>query len=376
MTVEVSPVRSRRDREAFISLPFRLYGNDPNWVPPLRQDIAKLIAPARHPFHGHASVELFLARREGRATGRIAAIENRAHNDFHGERIGFFGLFETERDQETAGALLDAASAWLGARGLVALRGPASFSTNEECALLVEGFESPPCIMMTYNPPFYMDLLEAAGFSKAKDLLAYYLAEGRVPEILIARARQVAARTGVTVRPMNMKRYRAEVELVKAIYNKAWERNWGFVPMTDEEMDHMAKELKPVVDPNLVLFLETPSGPAGFTLALPDANAALIHVRDGRLWPFGIIKLLWHIRRVHRLRVLTLGLLPEFRRQGLDNLLYLELYQRGTGRGYTSGEFSWILEDNGAMNRALEKIGARVYKRYRFYERPIPAASH
>jgi len=375
MTLEVAPVRGRRDRDAFIALPFSLYRNDKNWVPPLRRDVAVLIDPARHPFHRHGEVQLFLARRDGRVAGRIAAIENRAHSEFHGERIGFFGLFETERDPGTAQALLGAAAQWAAARGLTALRGPVSLSTNEECALLVEGFDRPPCIMMPYNPPYYADLLESAGFAKAKDLLAYYVERTDVPQALLERARRVSEREGVTVRPIDMKRFRSEVELFKVLYNKAWERNWGFVPMTDEEIDHMAKELKPVVNPNLVLFAETPTGTAGFTLTLPDANAALIHVRDGRLFPTGLLKLLWHIRRVHRVRVLALGLLPEYRGRGIDNLLYLELFHRGQARGFTSGEFSWVLEDNAPMNHAIEKMGAAVYKRYRFYEKPLAPAA-
>ena len=373
--VEIRPVTTRSERRRFIRVPWAIYpGRFPAWVPPLLMEERKRIDPRHNPFFGHGYVELFLAYRDGRPVGRIAAIENTLHNDFHQERIGFFGMFEAADDQEVADALLDRAAGWVRERGLSALRGPVNFSTNEECGLLVSNFEDPPCILMTYNPPYYQRLLEDWGLSKIKDLLAYELNQDHFELKRFDRLERLLRRSkrNLRVRSLRMDRFAEEVALIRELYNAAWERNWGFVPMTDAEVDHMAKQLKPIVDPELALIGEVDGEPVGFALSLPDVNQAIRHV-NGRLFPIGIFKLLWHLRRVRRLRVITLGIKAEHRRSGLDALFYLETFRRAIHRGIRMGESSWILEDNHLMRQANERTGFQVYKTYRLYEKPLSA---
>lgn len=359
----------RHDQRAlhrFVTFPWKVYAGDPHWVPPLIADEKKKLT--HHPFHEHATVECFLARRDGAIVGRIAAIENRLHNEVHGEQVGFFGFFEVLDDPEAGRALLAHAEAWGAARGLTQLRGPASFSSNEEWGLLVDGFDSPPVVMMTYNPRRYVALIEGAGFRKAKDLFAYYLDNPEPPERLVRAAEALARRKGITVRPIDLKHYDREVGRIREVYNRAWERNWGFVPMTEAEIAHLAKEMKPAIKPELVQIAERGQEPVGFTVALPDVNFALRHA-NGRLFPFGLLKVLWYVRKISMLRVPMLGLVPEYRGQGIDQLLYLRLFQGGRKLGIVRGELSWILEDNLAMRQALDKMGAHVYKTYRIYEK-------
>jgi GNAT superfamily N-acetyltransferase len=371
MSVHIELVASREKLDAFARLPSKIYRGDPNWVPPLLSDFKKLFDRRKHPFHQHSEVQPFLALSGREPVGRIAAIWNRNHQKFHEEPVGFFGFFEALNDLEVASALFDACEGWLKQRGLSAMRGPASFSSNEEWALLVDGFDGPPKVMMTYNPSYYVPLLEKCGFVKARDLVAYYLAATTPPERLVKGADLVARRNpDVTVRSLRMSRFPEELATIRELYNKAWEKNWGFVPMTEAEIDHMARELKPVIDPDLVMIMEKAGKPIGFSLTLPDAYQALKHA-NGRLFPLGLLKILWHSRRIHTVRVLTLGLLPEHRRSGLDALLYLRIFQVATRKGYRDGEFSWLLEDNVAMRRPLENMGARLYRTYRVYERPI-----
>jgi hypothetical protein len=368
--IEITPVKGEGDLHRFVMLPWKIYRGDPNWVPPLIGDTKNTLRPEKHPFFRHADVELFLARRRGEVVGRIAAIINHNHNSFAEEKTGFFGFFESIDDPAVAGALLEAAATYCADRGMDRVRGPANFSTNEECAMLIDGFDSPPCVMMPYNPRYYPTLLEGAGYEKVKDLVAFHLKTQTIPERLIRFGDEIARREGVTVRSMNMKHFNEDVDKVRLVYNKAWERNWGFVPMTDDEITHMAKSLKPVVDPDLILFMEKDGEPIGFTMALPDLNQAVRHA-NGRLFPFGLLKILYHARRIRKLRVLTLGILKEYRGKGLDILLYLQLFRNGFRKNYHEGEFSWILEDNTVMRRPMERIGATVYKTYRFYERAL-----
>jgi GNAT superfamily N-acetyltransferase len=370
MEVRVEPVRSARDRKAFVELPFKLYRDDPFWVPPLRRDIYELIDPATHPFHQHATVELFLAKKNGDVVGRIAAIDNYLHREAHGEKTGFFGLFETVRDPAVARALFDAAAAWLSRRKLETMRGPASFSLNEEAGLLVDGFDGPPVVMMTYNPEWYAGLVESYGFRKAMDLVAYFLPFSRPVERLARIGEKLKARYNVTLRSLDKKRFWQEVALVRKVYNEAWEKNWGHIPMTEAELDYMAKQLKPVVEPSLVVFAEVNGELAGFGLALPDFNVALKHM-NGSLFPLGWAKALWYSRRIRTTRVLTLGVLEKFRSKGVGELIQLELMINGEKLGITGGEFSWILEDNLLMRSAMEKMGATAYRTYRMYDVPI-----
>ncbi|MBX6365760.1 MAG: N-acetyltransferase [Gemmatimonadetes bacterium] len=369
----VRPVRGRRDLGRFMKLPWSIYRGDPNWVPPLLMDLRTALTPGKHPFHEHAEVEYFLAWRGGRPVGRIAATVNRQYIDFHGEKLGFFGFFESINDCGVAEALLGAAEAWLRARGMERVQGPMNFSTNEEfCSpgVLIDGFDTPPKVMMTHSPPYYAGLLEAAGYGRAKDLLAYYLDGPTPPERLVRGVERLQKSEGITIRSLDLSDFDAEVARIKEIYNSAWERNWGFVPMTDAEFDHMARALKPVVEPRLVLIAEVRGEPVGFAIGLPDFNQVLKRI-NGRLLPFGLIKLLWYRRKIDEARVITLGLKPGFRKMGIDAMLYLRLFQEGPKVGIPRAECSWILEDNWDMRRGLERMGARVYKTYRVYEREL-----
>jgi hypothetical protein len=368
LSVRIVRVDSQRERARFIDLPWRLYRGDPLWVPPLRRDVRLLFDAQRNPFFAHGAVQPFLAERGGRAVGRVAAIVNEAHNAFHGDRIGFFGCFECEDDPEAARALLDAGAAWVAERGRVGLRGPVSFSTNDECGTLVDGFDTPPMVLMPHNPAHHARLLEGAGFAKAKDLIAYRFRTTGLPERLVRAADALRARSRIAIRSLDLRRFDEEVARVREVYNDAWEKNWGFVPMTRAEMDHMAAQLRPVVDADLLLFAEDEGRPIAFALALPDLNQALRHA-NGRLFPFGALAIWWHARRIREVRVLTLGIRHGYRRFGVDSLLYIELFRAAAAKGYTGGECSWILEDNVAMRRPIERMGGVAYKTYRIYER-------
>jgi GNAT superfamily N-acetyltransferase len=333
----------------------------------------KVFDPQKNPFFEHGDIHPFIARRDDEVVGRVAAIRNRAHEEFHGEPVGFFGFFEAEDDPEVAGSLVEAAREHLRVGGLRAMRGPVSPSTNEECGLLVDGFDTPPMVLTPHNPPYYESLLTGAGLAKIKDLYAFvaHSRDGQVPERLRKGAALVRRRQpDVVVRPLNKRRFRDEVEIFRKVYNAAWQRNWGFVPMTDAEIDHMAEQLKPAVDPGLIRIAEVDGTPVGFALGLPDLNQALRHA-DGKLFPFGLLKILWYSRRIRRARIAVLGLVEGYRKTGIDVILYHDLFEYGLKRGYTTGEFSWILEDNISMIRPLELMGASVYKTYRLYETPV-----
>jgi hypothetical protein len=299
--------------------------------------------------------------------GRIAAIRNQRHIDFHREQVGFFGFFESERDPDLSAALFDAAASWLRAEKLTTMRGPASFSSNEEFGLLVEGFNSSPLVMMPYNPPWYAGLIEDYGFFKAKDLLAYVRTYTAPPERLVRAAEALRKRYDVSIRPMRKKQFWKEVEFVRDLYNSAWQRNWGFVPMTNDELMHMARQLRQVVDPDFVPFAYVGGELAGFSLTLPDVNSALIHMR-GRLTPWSIARGMWKSRGPGKVRVLTLGVFDRFRRCGVAELLYLYLMEVATRKKVTDSEFSWVLEDNHLMRAASEKMGAHAYKTYRVFD--------
>lgn len=340
-------------------------------------DVRTLLDREKNPFFEHAEAEYFLAEQSGRVVGRIAAISNRLHNEVHADRVGFFGFFESTQDQGVADALFAAAHAWLAARGLNVMRGPASFSTNDECGLLVRGYDTPPTLMMPHNPPYYERLLDGAGFTKAKDLLVYrggyesvYIP---VPARLARGTDLLRKRLGITIRPMNMQDFKAEVERIKVLYNRCWEKNWGFLPMTDREIDHLAEQFKPVAIADLVPFAERDGEPVGFGLCLPDLNAIFRRHRSGRLTPVLLADLLLSLKfkRLRRLRILLLGVVPEFRGKGVDAMLYHWIWTKAEKYGIRWGEAGWILEDNPAMNAGLEKMEFNVYKTYRLYDRPV-----
>ena len=376
-TVRVDPVSSSSDLKAFVDLPFRIYADDKDWAAPLKSDVRWMLDTDKNPFWKHAKRTLFLARRNGNVVGRIAAIVDEEHNRVHAEKIGFFGFFESEDDRDVASALFRAAEAWV--RGVLPdaslLRGPVNPSLNDECGALVPAESDPgvPFIMMTYNPAYYLDLFAAAGYAKVKDLVAILAPVDdrsferlkRVTDIVKKREKGRAV-----VRQIRMDRFDDDLAIVKDLYNRSWEKNWGFVPMTSDEIDAMAKKLKPILYPPWVLFVELDGKPVGFHLALPDYNLVLKEL-GGSLFPFGWLKFLLLKKKIDRVRTLALGILPEYRRRGFDALLYFEAVKEGVRLKYTAAEFSWLLEDNLDIQRPLEVFGGRIYRRYRIVEKRL-----
>jgi GNAT superfamily N-acetyltransferase len=372
--LEIIPADTGNALRAFINLPYRLYRDQPHFVPPLRRERRDLFDKAHHPFFRHAEGAFFLARRNGQPVGRIEAIVNHAHNQFHDDRVGFFGAFESENDRAVSDALLERAARWLGERRLQVIRGPVTHSTNEETGLLIEGFEEPPMVGMPYNPPYYAALLEAFGLTKAKDVYGWEVrAEQTIPEKIHRVADIVRKSTNVVVRRANFADYAGEIRRAMGVYNASWTRNWGFVPLTEAEFVHAADQLRPVLErfPEGVLLAEIAGRAVGFCLAVLDVNQALRRVPDGRLFPFGFWHLYRGLRRVDQIRVMALGILPEFRHRGIDAVIYLELLSHGQRLGYRRAEIGWTLEDNRAMNRAI-LMGGRHHKTYRLYEAPLP----
>jgi GNAT superfamily N-acetyltransferase len=371
VAVQVKPV-DKGELEAFIAFPYELHRKDPLWVAPLRMDIRTILSTRDNPFWEHATAQHFLARSGGKVVGRISAIENKLHNEVHHDKVGFFGFFESIDDAEVAAKLFDAAGAWLKGRGLDNMLGPASPSMNDEAGILIDGFETPPTVMMPHNPRYYPKLVEGAGLKKIKDLLVFQGEGDKSPERLARGVALLQKRYGITVRTMDMKNFAREVGIVKEIYNKAWEKNWAFVPMTEKEIDHLAKQFKPVVVPEMVCFAEHKGQTIGMAVALPDMNVALKKNPSGRLFP-GILKVLWtaKVTGISRARVLILGTIPEWRGKGVDAFMYKTIWENGNARGYFWCEGGWVLEDNAAMKNGLEGIGFSVYKTYRMYDRPL-----
>ena len=361
-------MQNKKALTEFVELPYRLYRDDPNWVPPLRIAVKELLDRGKHPFYRNAEAEYFVARRNGEVVGRVAAIIDRVHNRVHQEQAGFFGFFESVDDRAVAGALLGEARNWVSARGAAFIRGPVSPSTNYECGMLVEGFDMSPMVMMTYNPRYYPVLMDQLGLQKAKDLLAYLSNSHKIELERIEKVAQRVFKTkGVRVRPINMKDFDADVERVWDVYGKAWSRNWGFVPMSREEFNAMGKEMKQILKPDLVLIGEVGDRAVGFALALPDVNHAL-KPAGGSLFPTGLLKILYHQRLIKSVRVLALGVVDEYRTSGVAAAFYATLVRNARRLGYGDCEMSWILEDNVLMNRSLEVMGAKRYKTYRIYD--------
>ncbi len=374
ISIERIDPAQRRQLRAFIDFPHDLYASDPNYVPMLYMEQEALLNPKKSPFFQHSTAEYFLARQSGRIVGRVAAILNRNHIAFSGRKEGFFGFFDTVDDAQVAAALLQAAEQWLRQQGVQKIIGPANFSTNETCGLLMENFERPPMIMMPYNAPYYAGLIEQQGFVKHVDLLCYWLTPEVIPEAVIESAHRLEerlVRRGIVVRKIDMKRFEEELHNFLPVYNASWAENTGFVPMTEAEIRQIAKDLRPVIDPELVFFAEKDGQTIGVSITIPNINEVLIRLKRGRLFPFGIFQLLFGLRRVRTARVIALGTLKEYRRLGVDVCFYVRTVEAARRRGIIGGEASWILENNVMMNRAMEHIGARVYRRYRFYEKTL-----
>jgi hypothetical protein len=368
--------RGKKELGRFFDVAERLYRNDPNWVPPLRSDLAKVLTD-ENPFFRHAEMQLFIARRGARDVGRIAAILDRGHNAFHDEKTAFFGFFECENDPEVVGLLFDAAALWGRERKMSVLRGPVNPSLNDEAGLLVDGFASPPLFMMTYNPAYYPALLEGAGFRKAKDLLAYWFEVAPTP---LARFEKMSDRVrrkepDLIVRTISKRSLAADLPKIREVYNTAWEKNWGFVPMTDEEMDFMASRLKPLLDEDFAFLAECRREdgslePIAFMMSMPDYNRAIAAAK-GRLLPFGWLKFLLAQRKIQTLRVITLGIKRDWRMRGVNAIMFGAGLRAALKRRFTGVEVSWLLEDNELVIRSVKIWGGKLYKTYRIYDRPI-----
>jgi GNAT superfamily N-acetyltransferase len=370
LSTTVRLVWTRADLKRFIRYPFVRYHDDPHWVPPLLISERQKFNPKKNPFYEHARVDLFLAERDGEVVGRVAAIDDDNHNRTHGQDLIFFGFFEAY-DQTTAEALFSRVEDWGRQLGRSAVRGPANPSMNDGAGFQIDAFDTDPYVMMPYNPPEYPRYIEAASYDKAKDLYAWlFERDWKVGEKIGRLATRVRERYGPVVRPVNMRRFEEELAIVKWLYNEAWEQNWGFVRYTEAEFDHLARELKRVVDPELALFVELEGQVAGMAVALPDFNQVLKRA-GGRLLPFGIIAFLNRNKIIDRFRVAILGLRPEYRNKGFETVLIDEIYERAWSKGYRSCECSWVLEDNRAMNRGIEASGAKLYKTYRIYQKEI-----
>lgn len=372
--VEVIEVESSSTLKKFINYPNQLYKGDKNYVPHLFVERKEFFDFKKNPFYKSASVKLFLAMLDNEVVGRIATCIYYNHNEYHQEQVGFFGFFDCPDDYEIASTLLKVAMITLKKAGMEKMRGPMNFSTNHECGFLVEGFDSPPVIMMTYNKPYLPALTEKFGFKKVMDLLALEMTkDDPIPERIQKVVDKIAKRNKFTLRSLNMSDFDNEIKRIHSIYNNGWQYNWGFVPMDEEEFFYMGKNLKQVIDPNLVLIAENEGQPIAFCLALPDINQALIHL-NGKLFPLGLAKLLWHTKikkKINTIRLVIFGVVPEYQKKGIDSLLFVSIYNRAVGKGYARAELSWILESNEMMLRAANQMGAKVYKKYRIVELPL-----
>ncbi len=374
--IVIEPVATRGGLTEYVKFPFKLYRDDPNWVPPLIEERLAYFDTRKNPLYEHARYQMFTARRNGELVGTIGAVVNDRHNLVHGELAGGWGFFECIDDEDVAVALLAAAEDWNRLQGMDIIRGPLNFSMNDEVGTLIDGFDTPPMVMMTHNPRYYPRLIEAAGYVKAMDLYAWLseiekgLAEA--PQKLFRVAHKAVESQGLRVRKVDMKHFDQEIELIKAVYNGAWQRNWGFVPMTDHEIDHLAANLKPMIDPNLIFIAETEDGkPAGVSLTMPDLHQALKRSGGGHMWPFGLAKFMWHRRHIDQVRLMIMGMLEAYRGRGADAIFYLETAQEALRRGYKRLEGSWILETNTMMNQIIERLGGVRYKTYRISEKRL-----
>lgn len=372
--VDIIEVDSARLLNQFITLPFKLYMDDPYWVAPLIYERKEFFDKRKNPFYRGAKTRLFLASQDNKLVGRIGVCINYNHNEFHEEKVGFFGFFESIDDYEVASQLFKVAMIALKAEGMEKMRGPASFSTNHEIGFLVEGFDSPPTVMNPYNKPYLPKLAEQFGLKKVMDLHAYLITkETPIDERHLKIVKRIRERNKIKVRSADFSKFAREIEVIRHVYNHAWERNWGFVPLQEDEFNHMAKNLKEIVDPDMLLIAEIDGEPAGFSMAVPDINQALIHLH-GRLFPAGLLKLLWHTKirnKIKGLRMMTMGVVHKYQKRGIDNIFFVDTYNLGVQKGYQWAELSWILETNELMCRAAEDMGAKLYKKYRMVEMPL-----
>jgi GNAT superfamily N-acetyltransferase len=373
-TIQVLPVRNRRERNVFIKFPWRIYQNDPAWVPPLILERKGFLDRERHPFYQHGDAALFLAKRDGQIVGRIMASDDPNYNALHQSNVGCFGLFESIDNVDVAAALFDRATEWLRRRGRSEIMGPIDYSTNYVCGLLIDGFQHPPTVLTAHNPPYYARLIEACGFEKVTDWYAWWFDPDNAPVSRLRRLVDARARkTSVKIRPIDLGRPADESHRLSSVFNEAWKNNWGFVPFTEAEAKHMADEIRPIIDPRMTLIAEVDNASVAFVICVPDINVALQRM-NGRLTrfglPIGLIKLLYYRRKISTARFIALGVVEKYRRAGIAERLVLQVMEEGASRGF-KGELSMTLEDNVMINRFIEALGASKYKTYRIYRRLV-----
>ncbi|MDR8393196.1 GNAT family N-acetyltransferase [Aliifodinibius sp. S!AR15-10] len=365
----VSIVTTKKEKQQFVEFPYRHYDGDEHWIAPLKMEQKKLIDTEKNPFYNNADIALFLAEQNGEICGRIAAIEDRRYNEFHNSKTGFFGFFECINDPSAVKLLFKVATDWLRDRGLNKLLGPTNPSMMDEIGILVDGFEYDPSILMPYNKPYYDNLLTSVGFEKEMDLFAFRVNQDNVALDRMNRAAEIMKKRypSLSVRSVDLKNIKKEVEIVREIFNKAWSDNWGFIPLTKEELKTLADDLKMILDEDFAHIAEIEGEPVAFSIALPDLNQALKHM-DGTLFPFGIFKLLWHKRNINQVRTALMGVLPEYQGKGFDALFHRLAIVNGREKGIYSSELSWVLETNTNMVRVAERLGAEKEKTYRMYK--------
>ena len=373
MSVDVAPVTSRRDLREFVELPYRLHSTSRHWIPPLRLERRLFLSRRRNAFFTHGEAEYFLARRDGRVAGRITAHIDHAFNAYHGNTWGMFGFLELEDDPEVMVALLDAAAGWLRGQERDRMVGPMDFTMNDESGVLIDGFDRDPMIKQPWHPPHYQRLCESAGLAKAVDLLTWELQiadRAKILPVIFELAEQLQPRHGITVRPMSRRRLRRDLDGFASVYNEAWSQNWGFVPYSERDLDHLAQEMRLVLDPEWTMLAEKDGEVVGAALTFPDINRVLRNM-DGRLLPLGWLTFLRERRRIDRVRVGFLGVKPAYQHTGIAARFYVEHFDLARVKPQRWGEMGWILETNDAMNRGMEAMGGRVVKRFRVYQREL-----
>jgi len=372
--MQIVKVTTKKQKKQFIDFPHDLYKGDPNYVPEIYLGMQELMNPKKNPFFEHSNADLFLAFRNKKIVGRIAAIQNNNYNQFANSNVGYFGFFDVIEDYTVAEKLLQTAVDWVKAKGHTALYGPTNFSTNETAGILVEGFELPPVINMTYNKPYYVDFVNRFGFTKQMDLLAYKVPTSTVSEKSLRIAERLEERLksrGITIRNVVLKNWKKEVPVIHKLYKEAWDKNWGFVPPTDAEFHHLADSLKMILVPEMVFLAEKDGKGIGFFLAVPNINEIMIKQKRGRILPFGALRLLFGKRKTKILRIILLGVTDEYRRLGIEAIFYAKIIRYAQQNGISFGEGSWILENNEMMNKGLQNLNGEPYKRYRIYQKEI-----
>jgi hypothetical protein len=370
--IEIVVVEGGSELKEFIDFPWSLYAEYPRWVPPLKKEVSRLLDPRRHPFWSSAERRLFLARRGSQVVGRIAGIIDHRYNEFHGEQMGIWGFFECADDPAAAATLFSAVETWARRKGMTFVRGPLNPSTNYEVGLLVEGFDYPPALMMPYNPPYYSRLVESCGFAKEKDLLAFLIdGDYRLPEWMDSMAGRIARKKGIHIRLIRPKDYDAEFALIREIYNDSWSANWGFVPLSDEEMRDIQKSVVSFADPDLAFFIYCEDEPAAVCVIFPDINPLLKRL-NGRIGLLGLLKALLYSRKINGLRLLMFGVKEKYRQLGVPMLAFHHIYEVvRKKRKYQYLEMGWTLEENEAVNTLAVEASARPYKRYRIFRKSL-----